>query len=216
MFAALLANVIASAPALAQNTALLIGNSKYGLCSTTATTRCATLSDCPSGETCQPSNGNPLPGDFFDMVKKHSVFAGADWTVWEKPDKTEAEMKTEIGNLAGVNGKKLILWFSGHGAASTGNLVGVDGGEVDVTELLTALGTAKDRTLLKLDSCGSGKLAQDADLAAGTEPNGLGYITATTGAGTCPAGSGTGSAFTLCFFAGLRGSDPPADQAPYP
>ncbi len=200
---------INSAPAIfAQDTAILIGNSKYGHCSVTTATRCATALDCPAGETCEPTNGlPPLPGDLADLIRKHNAFQNAGWTIVNHEDLTKAEMRDAIDDIPNLpTNKKVILWFSGHGGAG-GNLVGVDGVEYTVANLIADLGAAADRTLLKLDSCGSGAFAAAADAAAGAEPNGLGHITATAGAGCTPAGAGgAGSPFTTCFVKGLNGA----------
>jgi len=124
MFAALFVNAIASTPSLAQNKALLIGNSKYGHCHGAVGTRCAVGADCV-GTTgpCDATNGYaPLPGDAFDVLRKHNALeavTGADaWQVVNKPDLDREGIINEIKNNKPTSPNKYFVWYSGHGLTS--------------------------------------------------------------------------------------------------
>jgi len=144
-------------------------------------------------------------------------------------------------NAPASGSDRYIVWYSGHGAVpicsttvspcnpangnadcpagetctrnvgAKGDLAGVDGEVVTPAAFMAALGTAKDRTTVILDSCGSGAFADAADPLAGANPNGLAFITATNPADNNGLYCTKDNTFTACFVRGLNGAADGAD-----
>ena len=107
IFAALLANVITSTPALAQNKALLIGNADY-----------------------DPPN-NDLPAVILDVLRKHNSLANADWIVDNQENLTRAEIINAIKNGKPEEGKFYFVWYAGHGSLPKCHNLRCEGGADD-------------------------------------------------------------------------------------
>jgi hypothetical protein len=222
VFAALLVNAIMSTLALAQNKALLIGNADYY---NPANTNCPPTTPAPSGDRCldnvfgascpnNPSYGD-LPGDVFDVLRKHNALAAVPWEVVNLCNRTKGEIIDAIKTYKPATGTYFV-WYSGHGntlGGQHGQLAGVDGLEVTAQDFVDAItdaggnGNVASRTFVKLDSCGSGAFAD----AVNAINAAIGFQTAATGL-DCSQGGPAGSQFTTCYVEGMNGA---ADAAPY-
>jgi len=172
---ACVAAVSAAGPADAAKTALLIGNSDYEA-------KCA--EDLPS-----------VPNDVALMS---TALASASWAIVTAADRNGIEMLTDVESNIPADSAKYVVYYSGHGEpALQGALVGPDCTRMSAADLMAALGDDAARTLLILDSCGSGAFAD----AANAIDARICTITATTGTDCAAKG-----VFTPCFTTGLNGA----------
>lgn len=182
----LLPLVLLASPALAQNPgkALVIGNKNYPL-------------------TC----GGNLHGAEHDAESMQYLLEQAGWTVVRMNDLTRNGIVTAIEQNVPPTPQRYLVYFAGHGVntgAGQGALVGTDCNSVSPFAFLLALGTAKERTIVILDSCGSGGFAHTAENAQHVPA----FLTATRDEFTCAVKSGAGGAFTrqLRLCANVPGS----------
>jgi len=135
----LLALTLLGSDASAADTALLIGNKHY------------------------PTNpqvcGQELDGAPFDLVMMEMMLGISGWTVVSLADQTRDQILAAIQTHKPAAPSRYIVYFAGHGStvlADQGALIGVDCQKVTPAAFQAAVGAAKDRTLVILDSCASG------------------------------------------------------------
>ncbi len=158
----------------AQNTALLIGNFDYEA-------KCA----------------EDLPSVVNDLALMDPALANAGYFVVISENRSGVEMATDVETFVPPSPKVYVVYYSGLGEPLVdGSPVGPDCTRLTPEDLQGALGGAIDRTLLILDSCGSGQYAD----AINALDDRICTITASTGT-DCP----TPGVFTPCFAGGLEG-----------
>lgn len=175
--------------AFAQDTALVIGNSDYDQAACLA----------------KGWDVDDLSAVVGDVVNKNNALRNAGWSTVVVEDRTAAQMKDDI-NQTGYANKKYIVWYSGHGADPTGNLLGKDCQELDANEFVTALKGPPYNALVILDSCFGADFANavNAKLGGAANANGVGFITGAS-KGECTWAAEDKSEFTRCFVRGLNG-----------
>ena len=155
----------------AADTALLIGNSTYGA-----------------------SCGPDLEGPPFDLDMMQMMLRFSGWTIVSLNNQTRDEILAAVLANKPAAPSRYIIYFAGHGSVMPGDngaLVGVDCQLVTPAAFQAAVGTAKDRTLVILDSCASGLFARAVE-DANSKP---GFLTAVTQDG-CATKLIEGGAFT--------------------
>ena len=158
-------------------TALLLGNTNYDAA-------------------CLPD----LPGVIGDVLNKQSALDNAGWGIVVAPNQAQQQMAEEINNRIPAS-EDYIVWYAGHGdTAAEGALVGTDCVNLTPQEFVDALKDATGRTLVILDSCGSGAFADAVNLIDPT----IGFITAATGL-QCVGEDAQKGFFSRCFVEGLNG-----------
>ncbi len=172
----LIAAVLVSPAAVsAQNNALLIGNSDYE-------NKCS--EDFPT-----------VPND---LVLMNGALSNAGYSIVTVENRIGIEMATDIESNIPPDPKVYIVYFSGLGEPLVdGALVGPDCTRLTPDGVLGPLGDEIDRTLLILDSCASGKFAEEINAL----DDRVCTITSTTG-----TDCGTPGVFTPCFAEGLNGA----------
>jgi hypothetical protein len=169
--------LLAAGPVRAAGTALLIGNSDY-----------------------EPKCHTDLPNVPTDVAMMGGKLATGGYAVVTVADRNGVEMLTDVESNVPAAPDKYIVYYSGHGeVAVQGALLGPDCTRMTADDIVIAVDLASPRTLLILDSCASGSLA---DAVNALDPA-FCTIASTTG-----SACGTPGVFTPCFVLGLEG---PAD-----
>ncbi len=157
---------------------------------------------------CEPD----LPGVIGDVLNKQNALENAGWSITVVPNQSADDMGHAIWKhippIRKDSEVRYIVWYAGHGdTTADGDLVGTDCANVTPQHFVNALKDDPDgpknatgRTLVILDSCGSGAFAD----AVNAIDSGIGFITAATD-NQCVAEDEQKGLFSRCFVEGLNG-----------